>query len=314
MLSTTFDQLAGSKGRTYMNKELPDETYGFRFNSSDQLHLPICHLFAVGHDHVTDNNYRWHGLERSDGPLLLFQYTISGQGVLELNGEKLTVAASHAFLVEIPSNHCYYYASEQEQQDWQFIFLQVRPHTIMPLWNEITELIGRLPKIPPESAPIEKLKQLFLAAQQGHITDPYTASSYVYSFFMALRQFADSNPVPSTMPTAIANAVQWINANYANMIGQEQLAELVGLSKYHFLRSFSRYVGLTPNDYVNRKRIEKSLELLLSTDHSLEQIANAVGFSSASYYIRMFRKLVGQTPATFRSNKHQLSYNRLFFD
>jgi len=297
-----------------MNNELPDETYGFRFNSSNQLHLPLCHLFAVGHDHVTHRDYRWHGLERNDGPLLLFQYTFNGQGVLELNEETLIAGASHAFLVEIPSNHCYYYVPEQEQQVWQFIFLLVRPHSIMPLWNEITELIGRLPKIPPHSAPIVKLKELFLAAQQGHITDPYTASSYVYSFFMALRQFADSNPVPSMMPTAIANAVQYIDINYANMIGQEQLAEQVGLSKYHFLRSFSKHVGLTPNDYVNRKRIEKSLELLLSTDHSLEQIANTVGFSSASYYIRMFRKLVGQTPATFRSNKHQLSYKRLFFD
>lgn len=296
------------------SNNLPNETYGFRFNSSNHLHLPICHLFAVGHDYVAHNEYRWHGLERNDGPLLLFQYTFSGQGVLELNGETLIASASHAFLVEIPSNHCYYYEPEPEQQGWNFMFMLVRPHSIMPLWNEITELIGRMPKIPEHSAPIATLRQLFQAAQQGQITDPYTASSYVYTFFMALRQFADSNPVPSTMPTAIANAVQWIDANYANMIGQEQLAELVGLSKYHFLRSFSRYVGLTPNDYVNRKRIEKSLELLLSTDHSLEQIANAVGFSSASYYIRMFRKLIGQTPATFRSNKHQLSYKRLFFD
>ena len=297
-----------------MKNELPNETYGFRFHSSKELHLPICHLFAVGHDRITHNDYRWHGQERGDGPLLLFQYTFAGQGVLELNGETLLATAQHAFLVEIPSDHCYYYVPEQDQQGWQFMFLLVRPHTIMPLWNEITELMGRLPKIPPDSAPIVKLTQLFVAAQQGQITDPFTASSYVYSFFMSLRQFADSHSVPAAMPAAIAKAVQWIDLNYANMIGQEQLAELVGLSKYHFLRSFSKYVGLTPNEYVNRKRIEQSLELLLSTDQSLEHIARSVGFSNASYYIRKFRKLIGQTPATFRSNKHQLAYKRLFFD
>jgi len=295
-----------------MNNQLARETYGFRFNSSNLLHLPLCHLFAVGHDVIRSSDYRWHGLERNDGPLLLFQYTISGQGVLELNGETINIVPSTAFLVEIPSDHCYYF--DHQNESWQFLFILVRPHTIMPMWNDIIEQIGRVPVIPLNSQPIHMLKQLFTAAQQGVIIDPYTASSYVYSFFMALKQFSDSNPVPSALPASITQALQWIDEHYAHMIGQEQLAELVGLSKYHFLRSFTKHVGLTPNEYVNRKRIEKSLELLLATDLSLDQIAQTVGYSSASYYIRMFRKLIGQTPATFRSSKHQLPYKRLFFD
>lgn len=292
---------------------LPNETYGFRFHSSSTLHLPLCQLFAVGHDVVSSQNYRWHGLERNDGPLLLFQYTISGQGRLTLNNETVALTQGMAFLVEIPSDHCYYYEPEPANKGWQFLFLLVRPHSIMPLWNDIIEQLGRLPSLPLDSKPIAALTELFLAAKRGEITDPYTASSYVYGFFMSFKQFADHNPVQSTMPTAIVQAVEWIDSHFANMISLEQLAEQVGLSKYHFLRSFAKYVGMTPNDYVNRKRIEHSLNLLLSTDYPLERIAQEVGYSSASYYIRVFRNMLGQTPATFRSNKHQLAYKRLFF-
>lgn len=298
-----------------MFPSLPNETYGFRFTSPGTLHLPLCQLFAVGHDVVTGSQYRWHGLERNDGPLLLFQYTISGQGKLQLNGEHISLTPTMAFLVEIPGDHCYYMPENTPPQEgWQFIFLLIRPHSIMPLWNDIIEQLGRLPNLPLNSAPIEALIELFSAARRGDIVDPYTASSYVYSFFMEFKRFADGNPVQSTIPVAIAQAVKWIDQHYANMISLEQLAEQVGLSKYYFLRSFTKYIGMTPNDYVNRKRIESSLQLLLSTDYPLEQIAQQVGYSNASYYIRVFRKIIGQTPATFRSNKHQLTYKRLFFN
>lgn len=290
---------------------LPNETYGFCFNSSSTLHLPLCQLFAVGHDLVNDTQYRWHGLERNDGPLLLFQYTVAGEGKLQINDEIITITSSMAFLVEIPSDHCYYY--EPNEQGWEFIFLLIRPHSIMPLWNDIVKQLGRFPLLPIDSSPIEALIKLFLAAKEGAITDPYTASSYVYNFFMEFKKWANSNSIQSAMPPAIAKAVQWIDHHFANMISLEQLAEQVGLSKYHFLRSFTKAVGMTPNDYVNRKRIEHSIQLLLSTENSLEQIAQAVGYSNASYYIRVFRKMLGQTPATFRSHKNGLHYKRLFF-
>jgi len=288
---------------------LPNGTYGFRFNSS--ANLPLCQLYAVGHDVVSSPQYRWHGLERNDGPMLLFQYTIAGEGKLILNGDTITLTPTTGFLVEIPSDHCYYF--EPSEVSWEFIFLQVRPHSIMPLWNDIIEQLGRTPSLPPDSAPIASLTKMLIAAKDNEISDPYTASSYVYSFFMEFKRFIDSNSVQFTTPSAITEAVAWIDKNFANMISLEQLAEQVGISKYYFLRSFSKAIGMTPNDYVNRKRIEHSLELLLSTDYSLELIAREVGYSNASYFIRVFRKMIGQTPATFRSNKHQHHYKRLFF-
>lgn len=290
-------------------QQIPSGTYGFRFQAS--THLPLCQLFAVGHDVIYSSEYAWDGLQRTDGPLLLFQYTISGRGMVSIQQQPITVESETAFLVEIPSDH--YYTFDEQDNHWQFLFILVRPHTIMPLWNDIIELVGRFPSLPINSEPIQRLKQLYWAARDGEILDAYDASYYVYSFFMALKKYVEDEHSTIIIPASIASAKQWIDENYANMIGQEQLAQQIGLSKYYFVRLFTKHIGISPNEYVNHKRIEKSIELLLATNQSLEYIAKQVGYSNASYYIRVFRKIIGQTPSTFRSRNNSLQYSKLYF-
>lgn len=74
---------------------IPRGTYGFRFAEDKELQL--CVLYAAGCDSITDPSYHWDGLERSDGPLLLFQYTVSGEGVFESNNRIHHVTAGQAF-------------------------------------------------------------------------------------------------------------------------------------------------------------------------------------------------------------------------
>lgn len=293
-----------------MMKKSEYGTYGFRF--ADSAELPLCGLFAVGQERETAASYRWDGRTRDDGPLLLFQYTLAGEGCIEIGERKETVGAGTAFLVDIPGDHRYYLPAGRSE--WSFYFLLFRPQLVQPAWRVIKEKLGEIAELPAGSPPIRKLRAIFEDARDGKIADPYTASAHVYQFVMELARFAASpDRELATWPAAIRSAVRFIDTNYARMIGQEQLAALSGLSKYHFLRTFSRYVGLTPNDYLNRVRIDRSFELLSRTDMSIEAIASAVGYSSGSYFIKVFRKLTGQTPGQFREGQ-RLAYNRLYFD
>ena len=56
------------------------------------------------------------------------------------------------------------------------------------------------------------------------------------------------------------------------------------------------------------------MRLLRQTDKSVEVIAESVGYSSGSYFIKVFRKVTGQTPGHFRSYQGKLEFNRIFFD
>lgn len=58
--------------------------------------------------------------------------------------------------------------------------------------------------------------------------------------------------------------------------------------------------GCTVSEYVKTKKIEKSIDLLLNDDLSIEEISEKLGFSSASYYSKTFKKIKGISPGKFR--------------
>ena len=93
---------------------------------------------------------------------------------------------------------------------------------------------------------------------------------------------------------------EYIDAQIRNKITISDLADLAGLSHYHFIRAFKDTVGLTPYQYILSERIRRARELLSSLDLSLGDVALAVGFSDASQLNRVFRKFVGVTPTAYR--------------
>jgi AraC family transcriptional regulator len=78
------------------------------------------------------------------------------------------------------------------------------------------------------------------------------------------------------------------------------VAEEVGMSYYHFSRSFKQSIGLSPINYITRQRIERAKRLLVETDLPISEIALRAGFSSQSHFTTSFRRLAGITPSSFR--------------
>lgn len=82
-----------------------------------------------------------------------------------------------------------------------------------------------------------------------------------------------------------------------------ELAELSGLNPTYFSNLFSKLIGISPLQYINKRRIEKAQELLLGTDETLWQIAREVGFRDEYYFSRMFKKIVGISPDHYRKQE-----------
>lgn len=78
------------------------------------------------------------------------------------------------------------------------------------------------------------------------------------------------------------------------------MALLVGMSPSHFAKKFRHTTGLSLQRFINRRRIYKSLGILLEDSTPLTSIAMDLGFSSQSHFTRLFSTLTGSTPAKFR--------------
>jgi AraC-like DNA-binding protein len=94
--------------------------------------------------------------------------------------------------------------------------------------------------------------------------------------------------------------LHYIHQNLHNDIKIDQLAKIACLSNDHFSRIFKSVFGISPSEFIIRKRIEKSQFLLLSTEHPIQQIIEETNFKNAQYFSRMFKKYTSYTPAKYR--------------
>ena len=102
----------------------------------------------------------------------------------------------------------------------------------------------------------------------------------------------------------IARAVDYIREldpkQSANNISLDELAEIAGLSKYHFLRQFSSAVGMTPGAYLRTLRLCQAARKLRTTDMPILEIALSVGFADHPSFSRAFARHMGMTPSEYQ--------------
>jgi AraC-like DNA-binding protein len=92
----------------------------------------------------------------------------------------------------------------------------------------------------------------------------------------------------------------WLDAQSHREIGLEDAAGQAGVSPFHFLRLFSRVLGVTPHQYLVRSRLRRAARLLANDDRDVTDIAYDVGFGDLSNFVRTFHRAAGVPPKKFR--------------
>ena len=101
--------------------------------------------------------------------------------------------------------------------------------------------------------------------------------------------------------TVIGKALDYIEENLKNEISISDLAKLNGYSEYHFLRIFRDSLGLTPADYIRKRRISEIVRRIGAESRPISDIAFEYGFNSRENFIRAFKKEHRILPTDFRT-------------
>lgn len=99
---------------------------------------------------------------------------------------------------------------------------------------------------------------------------------------------------------AIARARAYIAEHHAEEMSLTQVAAAVNMSAFYFCKSFRKATGLTFTDYVARVRVEKVKMILLNPNKRVSEAAYEAGFQSLSQFNRVFRRVAGEPPSTYR--------------
>jgi AraC family transcriptional regulator len=107
-----------------------------------------------------------------------------------------------------------------------------------------------------------------------------------------LQQLANTN--------RLAYAVKFVQENIHRNLTIRELADKACMSEPNFFRCFKQQYGITPVEYINQQRIQLSMKLLNNTVYSISDICFACGYNHLNYFLKVFKKATGDTPASYR--------------
>ena len=95
------------------------------------------------------------------------------------------------------------------------------------------------------------------------------------------------------------NTKRYIDTNFGKEINLDLLSHLQFTSKYHLIRVFKRYYGITPKQYLIDKRIEEAKKMLKS-GKSVSETCYTVGFESLNSFSNLFKAKTGMPPSMYK--------------
>lgn len=129
----------------------------------------------------------------------------------------------------------------------------------------------------------------------------------IYSYLVRLFAFIDNNVIPEDENTKklksspiIRSAAEYINENYLTISQIEEVANHCHISVSYLCRIFRKYLGISPTEYINSRKIIHAKHLL-KKGVNVSDVSFELGFNSCNYFTDLFKKITGVTPAKYRS-------------
>lgn len=114
--------------------------------------------------------------------------------------------------------------------------------------------------------------------------------------------------LPGKTQNILQSAITYIDMHHNESISARDVAENTFISYSHLARIFSKYMHKSINAYILQVRLDRAMQLLMTTDLSISEISQMTGFMSISYFSNTFKRHFGQTPTDFRAYYKQLYF------
>jgi AraC-like DNA-binding protein len=127
-------------------------------------------------------------------------------------------------------------------------------------------------------------------------------TEYARHWVVELRPLTETDvpPVGAVTDPRLAAALAFIHDHYHQAPNLERVAQAAGSSPFHFHRLFSRAVGISPKQYVQRRQLQAARQLLRETRTPIGDIAKLAGFASHGHFTSTFHRMMGRNPSEYR--------------
>lgn len=246
-----------------------------------------------------------------------FFYVLEGEVLFQVDTDYFVVRAGEAVFIDggdIHAGHlhndssCTYYAIVFDTQLLASASYDVIQQKYISLLQKKTHTFPRhiKPATPWERSLLSHLRRMMDVYEEQ--TAGYEAAIKGL-FYLMLHDIAPEGRACNRSESSVSDSskidrlkavILYMQQHFQRPIRIIELAEQIPMSEGQFCRFFKKMTRQTPIEYLNAYRIRQAADLLQQTDRTISAIALDVGFDHISYFVKVFRKIIGYTPSEFR--------------
>lgn len=260
---------------------------------SDGIRESLFYRDMFGH-FVCDSRYR---VERTIFDSYLLIYTLEGEGTVITPDGKSICQKHDIALIDCNQAHTYY-----ANEFWDFLWFHFNGNASRKLVNFILSRQGTITHVTDSWQMVESFQYLTKAQTENSVALEITLSAHIHHILAELAAYELYGKTLSSKPDIANRAAQYISQHCSEPLSIQQIANEVAVSKSALCHIFKSETGFSPYDYMIGRRIDMAKDLLWSTDMSIREISQRVGFLSESHFIKTFRMRTKMSPTTFRQS------------
>lgn len=270
-------------------------------NSLNNLDVKILDAQKNTYDQKVSSRIQFH-------PFTYFYYLAEGYGKLSIESEMVEVHAGDLIIINSNIGHTMYL--DKDTNNVKYFGFGIESVSVAGIVDDTAKAINYFHiENRDKSLRFEEYFEDIYNEYKGNDIFAKSLANAIAStlFINLLRKYRKSITVKhdKKVNRQIDYIKSYIDTNYNEDIKLEDLSSMAYMNKFHLISEFKQSYRITPIEYLILKRIEIAKNLLISTNHTMEEISALVGFNSQSYFNQVFKKKVGQTPSQFR-RKHRL--------
>ena len=251
---------------------------------------------GVGHYNCDENFYT----KREGYKSFLLICSLNGKGYAKYRGKEYELSGNKVLCI-----NCYdyqeYFADNEEL--WEIKWLHFNGAGSEGYFNIIYENYGPVFELSGIDTIVAQIDEIMRLIKDSDKQLEIKVSEIIVRILTQIMLDASGKSSDSRNDKSsllMKNVIEYLEQNHASNITIKEMAGVACSSIYHFIRIFKRYTGFSPYEYLIKYRINSSKTLLISTDLTIDEIAERVGFASTSNFIKTFRELEEITPLKYR--------------
>ncbi len=267
--------------------------------------------------YVTDIGYypkaKFHYRERTHGAdqhILIYCY--EGSGKVKILKNEYQIEPGDFFIIPMKIAHQY---SADQNNPWTIYWVHFKGSVSNAIISFIQKQKGSCKGfIPYSEKSISLFNEIYTQFERGYSNDNLMYANMCLSHFLTTFIYNNKYNPQNNFKDEIDKAIDFLRTKIDEILTLEQIALSVNLSPSHFSFLFKKKTGFSPIEYFNHLKVQKACQYLLFTNLRIKQIALEIGISDSYYFSRMFTKVMGVSPSTYKeriNNKASSDKNKI---